>query len=640
MKLRTLSLVFPPQFEPFQPYLASAVLQAHCRKRGIPTAFYDLNLAYYSWTLGEPSPLRSVERETTLSFDNYRATISTMTAALRSHQFESEQLGFYGFGFGDRLYSAEGLLDLVNESSWSRSFTKFLEEFFRTTGEIADTVLLAVTLVIHEQLPAAMLLSQFVRHHLPGCLICWGGPLISRIGVAVAKESSLQSYFDLLIRGAGESALPQIWETAAEGLSKGGNRFSNVPGAVGTPVASFSNSHPARPLPEFLMPDFSNFPLDDYLSPNLVLPYLTSRGCYWGKCEFCCHYLPFAKYETERASRVVTHLEELSNKHRTEYFSFSDEAIPVVLLRRLSEEIIARDLRLRWFTFARMEKGFTEETCKLLYRAGCRILMFGFETAVQRVADLMQKGTSVGDAVSILTACKKAGISVRLDILIGFPTETFDESELTLEFLLSNRDLIDTAFSVTPLSKFELLGDAPMIARLEKFGVVDQGPLRGHLDYQRSYSTESGMGPGEVEQQYSRYVSILSREFSAHSRMPENKTHAFLLKCSYSDQRREEELFADEIAANCLEDYRFEVQGAFHLELEIHGRAIVECSNGAKFEVGSALAPILLTVQRYGCIHPLYLTDSNRLKLSKFLTYLTRQGILRAMLKSDALQRV
>ncbi len=71
-----------------------------------------------------------------------------------------------------------------------------------------------------------------------------------------------------------------------------------------------------------------------------------------------------------------------------------------MILKKLSSEIIDRGLDIRWFTFARMEKGFDYETCKLLFDAGCRILMFGFESAVQRIVDLMQKGTKVGSCCS------------------------------------------------------------------------------------------------------------------------------------------------------------------------------------------------------------------------------------------------
>ena len=37
------------------------------------------------------------------------------------------------------------------------------------------------------------------------------------------------------------------------------------------------------------LPDFDGFPLDHYFVPERIIPYLATRGCYWGRCTFCDH---------------------------------------------------------------------------------------------------------------------------------------------------------------------------------------------------------------------------------------------------------------------------------------------------------------------------------------------------------------
>jgi radical SAM superfamily enzyme YgiQ (UPF0313 family) len=45
-----------------------------------------------------------------------------------------------------------------------------------------------------------------------------------------------------------------------------------------------SNGEDINSLPT---PCSDGFPLDKYLSPELVIPVLSSRGCYWNRCTFC-----------------------------------------------------------------------------------------------------------------------------------------------------------------------------------------------------------------------------------------------------------------------------------------------------------------------------------------------------------------
>ena len=55
-------------------------------------------------------------------------------------------------------------------------------------------------------------------------------------------------------------------------------------------------------------PDFGDFPLKDYYAPEIVLPLLTSRGCYWRRCAFCTHYKSYYTYRARCTEKVVADL--------------------------------------------------------------------------------------------------------------------------------------------------------------------------------------------------------------------------------------------------------------------------------------------------------------------------------------------
>jgi radical SAM superfamily enzyme YgiQ (UPF0313 family) len=383
-------------------------------------------------------------------------------------------------------------------------------------------------------------LCRELKKLFPHIHLCAGGALISRLYNKLADIPAISSLFDSLVIGEGEEAVCEL----VEALEKD-KEISDIPGVlVPSKENKFRKRNPTESATEIL-PDFSELPLDKYFSPFLVLPYLTSYGCHWAKCSFCCHHYPYSRYREKPEKLVVEQLAKLSERYNTNYFSFTDEQITPERLEILAEQFLDADIDIKWFTFARMEKALKQqEFCDVLYKAGCRTLMLGFESAVPRILDLMRKGTHVSDFPEILSSCKKANISIRLDTMVGFPTETKEESEFTLEFLVKNRKLIDTPFSITPLSLFELQDNSPIMRCSSKYEISPRKPRRGDLDCQLYYEINSGMEHTARREIYKKYIQVLS-QFDFSDICPDNKVHAFLMKCLYDEQFLQLYLFGD-----------------------------------------------------------------------------------------------
>ena len=66
----------------------------------------------------------------------------------------------------------------------------------------------------------------------------------------------------------------------------------------------------AESLAELPPPDFDGLPLEKYFVPQLILPYLATRGCYWGRCTFCDHFQGYVEgFRTKQVDHIV---EEIS----------------------------------------------------------------------------------------------------------------------------------------------------------------------------------------------------------------------------------------------------------------------------------------------------------------------------------------
>ena len=79
-----------------------------------------------------------------------------------------------------------------------------------------------------------------------------------------------------------------------------------------------------------------------------------------------------------------------------------------------------------------------------MYDAGCRELMFGLESASQKVLKLMRKNTFVKENEQILINAKKIGIGCHTYIMTGFPNEEPEDFLETVKFVARNhKNIID-----------------------------------------------------------------------------------------------------------------------------------------------------------------------------------------------------
>lgn len=188
-------------------------------------------------------------------------------------------------------------------------------------------------------------------------------------------------------------------------------------------------------------PTFDGLPLELYLSPYPIFPILQSRGCYWGKCTFCTHSSIYGqRYSLHKSCTMVDQLESFSKKYKTRYFTLSDEAVSPRALNNLSDLILKRGLDIKAVAMVRFEKKMDAELFYKIKKAGFNFLLYGLESANNRILSLMQKGNSIKLASHILQISREAGIWNHLFLFFGFPTETWEEAMETVEFIKKNKE--------------------------------------------------------------------------------------------------------------------------------------------------------------------------------------------------------
>lgn len=175
---------------------------------------------------------------------------------------------------------------------------------------------------------------------------------------------------------------------------------------------------------------------------------LTSRGCPM-KCIFCSPtlrqtYEPSMRYHS--VDRVVEEMRLLSDKGVT-LIHFRDD---IFTLRRkrvmeLCARLEAENLPVKWSVQTHVNH-VDEEVLSAMKRAGCVTIGMGLESGSEKVLEAIQKTNKLDHARDVFRITRRLGIKTVGFFLIGNPTETEADLQLTWKLIRdTNPDMIQIA---------------------------------------------------------------------------------------------------------------------------------------------------------------------------------------------------
>lgn len=315
-------------------------------------------------------------------------------------------------------------------------------------GIVADIIrekpdIVGISIPTMGQMLAGMTLAHLVKQTGLKCHITVGGPHISMLREQIPNAPLLFDLIDSAVIFDGEMPLLKL----AEALD-GKSAMNDVPNLIhrtnGAIHVNPTQMHPDASTT--VTPDFDGLPLERYLVPDLVLPLITAHGCYHGLCAFCnVGYGAGKGFFPMQVEQLVDQITTLQKKYGVRHIFFTDEAIPPRMMRLLSERLTNLGSLIDWCSCARFEKVISSELLQNLSRGGCRMLFFGLETASERMVQHMVKGTQ-GETVSrLLKEGTEAGIWNHTFLFFGFPTETIEDAQDTVNFLYAHQNSIHSA---------------------------------------------------------------------------------------------------------------------------------------------------------------------------------------------------
>jgi hypothetical protein len=149
------------------------------------------------------------------------------------------------------------------------------------------------------------------------------------------------------------------------------------------------------------------------------------------------------RYRTFSPSYIFELIRYLKKDFGVRFISITDDTFTIQKQRvyALCEMLQHAGMDIKWTCFSRTD-GMDRGLAKAMRKAGCVGLNFGIETGNSTTLARIGKGSRLEDSISAVDAARAAGLRIVCSFMTGFPKETPEMAEDTINFAVKlNPDL-------------------------------------------------------------------------------------------------------------------------------------------------------------------------------------------------------
>jgi len=346
-------------------------------------------------------------------------------------------LGEVGTGSNRCKYLPVGSLYLVSSLEEKGFEVDFRDYQFLPPEKFYDIESLASSLksssdilgvsVSTDMLPFAMLFFKEIKERFPEKRIIIGGPGVKAIEEKLMKEFP---WVDVLVFGDGEQTITELLDSMikekdlkkVEGIS-----FRSKKGIFFTPPRKTLSD-----LDKLLYPDYHKIKLKDYDLKSII----TARGCCF-RCAFCNHSLDHTPVRYRSIDNVMKEIELLASEFGCTELKILDDnfAFNKKRARLFCTELkkLKVDLRL---DISVTLSCLNENLMRELSSAGVTSILFGIESASNRILKRINKPFTLEQAEKAIKKSANYFDAIELSFIWGFPFETMQEFRKTLFYYI------------------------------------------------------------------------------------------------------------------------------------------------------------------------------------------------------------
>lgn len=306
------------------------------------------------------------------------------------------------------------LIDLRDLSGWDEVRKKIIDFCPDVIG---------IT-IMDVDLDYAVETAKIAKSSLPNIKVVVGGPCATLLPEQMASNP----YIDHVIVGEGEISFIKLLDDIKDGRSAERIIIGEHPELDSLPFAD-------RELFKC-----KETPLERFLgTPFITL--IAGRGC-GHNCSYCqpAERMIFGNRVRRRSvANVIEELRILRDKYDFEGILFNDDSFTQnrEWIFKFCKSYMKNKFKRLFVCQSRADIICkNEDMIRLMKRAGLAMFIIGFESGNQRILDFLRKRTTVEMNLKAAKICKKYGIRIWANYMLGIPTETKEEVMDTVNMIL------------------------------------------------------------------------------------------------------------------------------------------------------------------------------------------------------------
>lgn len=261
-----------------------------------------------------------------------------------------------------------------------------------------------------------------------------GGPYLSN-QAKIHDHGHLSTLFDF-IGGDIYIISPEGEETLAKvlGAHRAGTDLTEIPNLA---VRGPKGYHFTAQAPE--ENELADEPVNyDLFGPRAIRQFVSLRTA--KSCPFACAFCGFpqraGKYRYVDVDEIRRHLDSIAALGTVTTLTFIDDTfnVPKGRFRSILKMMIDRGYGFRWNCFYRADCG-DDATIELMAKAGCEGVFLGVESGSDQMLKQMNKTARRSDYMGAIPKFREVGISTYVSLLVGFPGETLDTIQQTVDLI-------------------------------------------------------------------------------------------------------------------------------------------------------------------------------------------------------------
>ncbi len=412
------------------PNLALAVFKAQLAEIGLESQVFNLNLDF----------AQRIGRGGYESIAFFRGVETQISEWLFTKAAWGEDFGLPEEDFlnlcGEEL---ETIPKIADKRAWLRKIRNevvpvFLEDCFSMLKAQGELHVVGFSCTFFQTV-ASLALGRLIKARCPGVKVIYGGACFhGEMGDELMRKVP---WIDAVSTGEADDIIIPLVESLLEDRPPAGLHGVLYRDSTGTVINGPKHvpvsAEVIQSLPD---PDFDDFfadasrvglDQDANWRIRLLIPFESSRGCWWGQkhhCRFCGLNAQGMDYRGKSGEKVFTMLHRLAERYpQAQRFQAADNILAVSYFRELIPQLQESPLPRGVEIFYSVKSNMTRQQIKAMADAKIMYVQPGIESLSTHILQLMDKGVTALQNLFFLKCCREYGITAYWNNLIRLPGE-------------------------------------------------------------------------------------------------------------------------------------------------------------------------------------------------------------------------